>query len=226
MQSLFGDNLMGLYPLSALEKLATVLDLGPLDQNRSRFEGAGFKYETASNDLRLLTRGNEKVSCLEVANPRAEELLLPLGASERIPVQVYVWIVEGSRVLLFKRSPERNGFWQGVTGAPLVGETLSQAATRELFEETGFRTESLVELNYRCSYLPTEPWASMIRPQVLKIAQFHFYVQVSSEFVPKLSEEHVEFRWCTFTEADSLLLWPDNKKGLQVLSDVILNNIK
>jgi 8-oxo-dGTP pyrophosphatase MutT (NUDIX family) len=39
---------------------------------------------------------------------------------------------------MLRRCPSRGGFWQGVSGAPLVGETDTEAAVREVLEETGF----------------------------------------------------------------------------------------
>lgn len=46
-----------------------------------------------------------------------------------------------SQVLLLERTPERGGFWQPVTGRVEPGEAPSQAAARELREETGLEAE-------------------------------------------------------------------------------------
>jgi len=61
----------------------------------------------------------------------------------RLPIQVEVIIFRrnGSRIeyLLLKRLPERNGFWQPVTGGVEEGETRKEALCREVMEETGIK---------------------------------------------------------------------------------------
>ena len=60
----------------------------------------------------------------------------------RRPIQVCVFLVTAKgddwEYLLLRRVPKLGAFWQGVTGAPEVGETLLQGAEREVLEETGF----------------------------------------------------------------------------------------
>jgi len=57
----------------------------------------------------------------------------------------------GPEVLLLRRTPERGGFWQPVTGRRLLGESAEAAARRELEEETGARLP-VRSLEYRHSF--------------------------------------------------------------------------
>ncbi len=74
----------------------------------------------------------------------------------RVPIQVLVYPVRKRssaqkrnwECLLLKRIPRREGFWQGVTGAPLEGESLKDAAQLELFEETKLTPLSLVYIDF------------------------------------------------------------------------------
>ncbi len=74
----------------------------------------------------------------------------------RVPIQVLVYAVSRTRetpkVLLLRRTVRLGGFWQGVTGAPLDGESLNDAAIRELREETGFEANRLVDLKFSYSF--------------------------------------------------------------------------
>ena len=74
----------------------------------------------------------------------------------RVPIQVLVYAVSRTRetpkVLLLRRTVRLGGFWQGVTGAPLDGESLNDAAIRELREETGFEDNRLVDLKFSYSF--------------------------------------------------------------------------
>ncbi len=62
---------------------------------------------------------------------------MPAPAWKR-PESVLVVVHTADQVLLLERVRPA-GFWQSVTGSLEAGETASQAAIRELGEETGFR---------------------------------------------------------------------------------------
>ena len=55
-----------------------------------------------------------------------------------VSVQLFRPTPRGFRYLMLRRPPARGGFWQSVTGAPLPGESDSDAAIREVREETGY----------------------------------------------------------------------------------------
>src|SRR5262245_64154649 len=76
---------------------------------------------------------------------------------KRVPRDVSVHLfrrtAEASRFLMLRRCPPRGGFWQGVSGAPLKGETDTEAAVREVLEETGFDvTDSIFPLGVGYAY--------------------------------------------------------------------------
>lgn len=54
--------------------------------------------------------------------------------------------------LLLKRTPSRDGFWQGVSGSVEKGEDLAEAAMQELQEETGFTPIKLESIDYAYSF--------------------------------------------------------------------------
>jgi len=64
----------------------------------------------------------------------------------RLPIQTEAVIYRrnGDTIgyLLLKRLPERNGFWQPVTGGLEEGETRTEALYREIREETGIRNSA------------------------------------------------------------------------------------
>ena len=64
----------------------------------------------------------------------------------RLPIQIEAVIYQRNgdtiEYLLLKRLPERNGFWQPVTGGLEEGETRTEALHREIEEETGIRNSA------------------------------------------------------------------------------------
>ncbi len=113
---------------------------------------------------------------------------------------ISVAITDGrGRLLLLRRTPERGGFWQILTGRCEAGESPLQTAAREVHEETGFSPTlaELRDLDYTHAFALQLPGA----PRFAR--ESAFALQVSGD--PRLSGEHDAFRWCTLEEALPLL---------------------
>ena len=134
----------------------------------------------------------------------------------RLPIQVEAIIFRRNgtviEYLLLKRLPERNGFWQPVTGGVEEGETRDEALQREIMEETGVRSiVAVIEGLYYFEF--SDP----------NLNQEYFYgVEVSSsEEIVLDREEHSEYKWCSFQEALQLLHWKENKEALRKLNTTL-----
>lgn len=115
---------------------------------------------------------------------------------------------------MLRRSPARGGFWQGVTGAPLDGETDEAAAIREAREETGWDiTATLLPLSVDYSYALAggsgARWQEIYDPNVSKISVVSFAAEAPDDPDPILDpDEHDAFSWFGFEEAWANLDWP------------------
>ncbi|EQD61675.1 NUDIX hydrolase, core domain protein, partial [mine drainage metagenome] len=67
----------------------------------------------------------------------------PEGKVQVIPFRLN----PGMQILLLKTIPRRGGFWQCVTGKVENGESLVEAARRELAEETGITDREVKEMH-------------------------------------------------------------------------------
>lgn len=138
----------------------------------------------------------------------------------RIPIQVLVYPVKltetGWQYLMLKRTEERGGFWQGVTGHPEGKESIEQAAARELLEETGFIPSFLVKTDFSYT-IPIEESSKDIFPEgTVEINEYVFVARINQEDFPSIdSYEHTEWKWCSFKEAFDLLYWKENKEALE-----------
>ena len=142
--------------------------------------------------------------------------------SVRLPIQVCVWITsayQGKRhYLLLKRSPDAGGFWQGVTGAPYPTESLSEAAAREVLEETAITCpHAPCPIGVRYKFPVSPEWKKSYRPEVLQIVEEVFRVELPAKSQPELSTEHVEWKWVDAATAVPMLRWPNNVAALRVL---------
>jgi 8-oxo-dGTP pyrophosphatase MutT (NUDIX family) len=134
----------------------------------------------------------------------------------RLPIQVEAIVFRRRRgvieYLLLKRLPERNGFWQPMTGGVEEGETRVEALHREIGEETGIR--NLIRVIEGLFYFEfSDPDLNQ---------EYVYGVEVSpSETVVLDGREHSEYRWCSFQEALQLLCWKENKEALRRLNGLL-----
>ena len=134
---------------------------------------------------------------------------------ERTNVQVFLFTRNPFKTLVLKRSQERGGFWQPITGGIDEGESTDDTIKREVFEETGFQDiEKLYNLDYTFTYK-----APISRKWMKDIC---FGVLIDKIFEVCLSDEHEEYIWCNEKETKQILKW----KYYLITLDKLLNVIK
>ena len=137
----------------------------------------------------------------------------------RLPIQVEAILFRRkngrTKYLLLKRTPEREGFWQPVTGGVEEGETRIDALKREVTEETGIKgilgiIEGIHYFEFSDPYLNKE----------------YVYGEVSADEKVVIDEkEHSEFRWCSLQETLRLMKWKENKEALKKLNGILRASI-
>lgn len=139
----------------------------------------------------------------------------------RLPIEVEAIIFRRNdrriEYLLLKRLPQKNGFWQPVTGGVEEGETLEEALRREIMEETGVRNiVTVIEGLYCFEFSDPDP-----------NQEFVYGVEVSpSEEIVLDGREHGEYRWCSLQDALQLLHWKENKAALKKLNKTLTQHPK
>ena len=137
---------------------------------------------------------------------------------ERTNVQVFLCMRNPDfKTLILKRSQERGGFWQPITGGIEKGENAYDTIKRELFEETGFQDiEKVYDLNYTFTYKTpiSRKW----------MRDICFGVEIDMIFDVCLSDEHEEYIWCNEKEAKQILNWKYYLLAFDKLLNIIRND--
>ncbi len=96
--------------------------------------------------------------------------------------------------LVFKTNKERGSFWQNVTGSVEDGESFSEAAIRELIEETSIKASNLEKQVFD---LDSE-FFFLDRKQ--RRAQEKVYYYFGPRWDISICEEHIDFKWLVASE--------------------------
>ena len=123
----------------------------------------------------------------------------------------------GMVFLLMKRNLNKiyEHLWQGVAGKIEEGETSSEAAIRELKEETGLSPVNMFVADHVSKFYEVHGDRINLVPV--------FGIEVDSEII-NLSEEHISYKWVDINEALNTLVWNGQKKGIQTVHDMVINN--
>ncbi|MHA1347908.1 MAG: NUDIX hydrolase [Candidatus Heimdallarchaeaceae archaeon] len=146
--------------------------------------------------------------------------------NKRTPIQVLVYPFKQSEskieFLLLKRTKERGGFWQGVTGHTERSEKIIDGAKRELLEETSFIPKFIFQTEYSYSIKINEEMKDQFPPETTELLEHVFLARIDQEDDPTIdSLEHVDWKWCSYREALELLKWEENKKALEYCNDLL-----
>ncbi|MFN0157856.1 MAG: NUDIX hydrolase [Bacteroidota bacterium] len=142
---------------------------------------------------------------------------MALIACRIIEVCVFRFVGNRPEYLLLKRASDEKiypNLWQIVSGSIDDGEEAYKAALRELKEETNFIPSlfwvvPFVNLFYDHHY------------DAMNLSPF-FAAQVSPDAEPVLSEEHQSYEWLPYDAAQSRLVWPGQRNGLDIVHKYIV----
>lgn len=144
----------------------------------------------------------------------------------KIPISVLVLIHSHDLQVLLLERTDYPGGWQSVTGSLELGETMGEAASREVFEETGLR------VGYGAEGLDGEMhdwfWANQYRIlprfQHRYPGEVHYNTEhVYSVSLPKprmvmlCAAEHTAQAWLPWEEAATRVFSPSNRQAILAL---------
>ena len=119
------------------------------------------------------------------------------------------------KFLLLRRSEQRGGFWQQVTGRVEPGEAPATAARRELLEETGADVP-VHPLGYVHGFALGPVLTGTVGGGLRTGQETAFAALLPDGFAPRLSEEHGEWGWFDVEEALRRLPWAGLRRAVRL----------
>jgi dihydroneopterin triphosphate diphosphatase len=127
--------------------------------------------------------------------------------------------------LLLKRIQEKGGFWQPVCGGVDSTDTSPiKAAYRELQEEANISKNEIIKVFENVHYFEMNTHYLTGEPTPLK-KEYVFAFEINPDFEISIDnniyQEHTEYKWVSFEEAQKLLKWKDNKNAFMKLNEIL-----
>jgi dATP pyrophosphohydrolase len=137
-----------------------------------------------------------------------------------VSVLVVIYSVE-LQVLLLERA-DRPGFWQSVTGSQDAGETMTETARREIFEETGLDAAGFALSDWQKTnqYEIYPHWRHRYAPGVTHNTEHVFGLRLPAILPVTLApREHLRYEWLPWRDAaDKVFSW-SNAEAIRELPE-------
>ena len=128
----------------------------------------------------------------------------------RRPVSVLVVVHTDDDLVLLLRRARPFDFWQSITGSLRHDESHADAATRELYEETGLTDEGLLEYTgVSRQFVIDARWRNRFAPGVVENVEFEWRYRLPGETPIQLCDtEHSDYCWLSLAESiDKVWSW-------------------
>ncbi len=127
--------------------------------------------------------------------------------------------------LLLKRTAEKGGFWQPVSGGmEPEDKTILDTAYRELKEEANIQKKDIIKTLKDVHYFEVDEHYLTNEP-IEPIKEYVFGIEIKPETKIRIENnhcnEHEEIKWTVFDEAIKMLKWENNKEGFKKLHKII-----
>ena len=145
-----------------------------------------------------------------------------LATPYKTPVSALILIhTKDLQVMIMERA-DKPGFWQSVTGSLESGETPTQAAIREVLEETGLDATQYVFQDWQASntYEIYPHWRHRYAPGVIENTEHLFGLLLPEPLAVTLApDEHLRYEWVDWREAASRVFSWTNVAALKRLGE-------
>ena len=147
-------------------------------------------------------------------------------AAFNVLVLLYKKEMDEIEYCIFKRADME--IWQFIAGGGEDKETPIEAAARETLEEANIKAGKLFPLTSMC-FVPANQFSEAAQvswgSETSEIPVYCFASKVDKECEILISEEHLEYKWCSYEEAQDLLYFDLDKTALYELKEKVYHRV-
>jgi dATP pyrophosphohydrolase len=134
---------------------------------------------------------------------------------KKIPISVLVLIYTKKKDILILKKKNNKDLWQSVTGSINKGESLIDAAKREVYEETGLNTDNIVDCNKNYIFEIYDMWKYKYEDEVTHNTEHVFLLELDDKIDISLdSDEHVSYEWTSRVKAAEKVFSHTNRQAI------------
>ena len=134
---------------------------------------------------------------------------------KKIPISVLVLIYTKNKDILILKKNNGKDMWQSVTGSINDGESVDDAAKREVFEETGLNTDNIINCNKQYIFEIYEMWRYKYDDNVTHNTEHVFLLELDErKDIVIDKEEHVSYEWTSRVKAAEKVFSHTNRQAI------------
>jgi len=134
---------------------------------------------------------------------------------KKIPISVLVLIYTKNKDILILKKNNGKDMWQSVTGSINDGESVDDAAKREVYEETGLNADNIINCNKQYIFEIYEMWRYKYDDNVTHNTEHVFLLELDEKkdiVIDK--EEHVSYEWTSRVKAAEKVFSHTNRQAI------------
>ena len=134
---------------------------------------------------------------------------------KKIPISVLVLIYTKNKDILILKKNNDKDMWQSVTGSINDGESVDDAAKREVYEETGLNTDNIINCNKQYIFEIYEMWRYKYDDNVTHNTEHVFLLELEErKDIVIDKEEHVSYEWTSRVKAAEKVFSHTNRQAI------------
>ena len=134
---------------------------------------------------------------------------------KKIPESILILIYTKNKDVLLLKKSGNNELWQSVTGSLMKNEKPCDAAERELYEETGIKSNELVDCKKEYVFEIYEMWKHKYEDGVTHNTEHVYKLLLNDKVDIKLDNaEHDSYEWVTRVKAAEKVFSYTNRQAI------------
>jgi len=134
---------------------------------------------------------------------------------KKIPKSVLVIVYSKDKKVLLLKKKHNENMWQSVTGSLHIDENPSQAAKRELYEETGINSDNIIDCGKQYIFEIYDMWKHKYEDGVTHNTEHVFKLELENIIDIKIDKaEHDSYQWVSRVKAAEKVFSHTNRQAI------------